>query len=91
MSMRTIGNLHEAAVRDLASTIKIRTIANRVHPTLVYVDGVFDVYVVRQDSPLAIGVDAGLVGTYNHRVPIGDIAADLLCARDEELAKRRAA
>lgn len=84
-----IGNLDDSAVRDLASTIKLRATAHRHGNVHVFADADRDVFAVAHGEALFDMPGHDPIGVYSSKVKLGDIAADLICARDEEMARRR--
>lgn len=84
-----IGNIDETAVRDMANRIRIRAIANRGKPLFVHADHDGDVFAVIGSAAQFGDPAYKQVGAYNHKATTGEIAADLICARDEAMAAKR--
>lgn len=84
-----IGNLDETAIRELANIVKTRAIAHRPKPIYVHADHDPDVFAVIESPALMFDPAHTPVGTYTNKATTGEIAADLICARDEAMAERR--
>lgn len=84
-----IGHLDETAIRELANRVRIRTIANRGTPIFVHADHDGDVFAVVGTAAHFGDPAHKQVGAYTHKASTGEIAADLICARDEAMAAKR--
>lgn len=76
-----VGNLQDDAVRTLSDRIKLRALAARGRNVMVYVDERRDVYGINDDASWQLP-DSQLIGVYNRKALLGDIACDLIVTRD---------
>jgi hypothetical protein len=75
-----IGNLTADHVVRLAELIAMRATGLKGDPVLVYVDHERDVYALSEDASRQMP-DTFLIGAYNRKASIGDIARDLMEAK----------